>query len=114
MNGDDANGEIACCAISGAEIEWLLAALIGMVLTLLAIAAFKKFNIRVARLRPQIFVVVVGLVLIAIIALLINQHNVTSIAVGGLIALTMRIIEKDSGDSPSEPDGGDNGGPQSD
>ena len=87
---------------SSAAFPWVAAGLVGAV-ALIAICGFlsrskiKIGKIRIGTIRPQILVVLAALSLIAFVALRLDEGNVTSLAVGGMIALATRIIEKDSG-----------------
>ncbi|MYD50846.1 MAG: hypothetical protein F4W93_05100 [Dehalococcoidia bacterium] len=57
-----------------------------------------KCKIKIGTFRPQVMVVLLALSAIALWALSHpNLENVGTLAVGGLIALATRIIEKDGG-----------------
>ena len=68
------------------------------VVWLVAVLVFKRFRIEVGTLRPQVMVVLVSLSVVTVWALGNNEtHNIATLAVGGMIALATRIIEKDGG-----------------
>ena len=71
----------------GASAVWLVAVLV-----------FKRFRIEIGILRPQVMVVLVSLSVVTVWALGNSEtHNIATLAVGGMIALATRIIEKDGG-----------------
>lgn len=65
---------------------------------LVAVLVFKRFRIEIGTLRPQVMVVLLSLSIVTVWALGDNEtHNIATLAVGGMIALATRIIEKDGG-----------------
>ena len=59
-----------------------------------------KLKMKIGTFRPQVMVVLLALCTIAVLALnLKGMENIGTLAVGGLIALATRIIEKDGGKS---------------
>lgn len=82
--------------IDSAAFSWIAGISIGAVAVILIGGFLRKLGVTVGKFRPQILVVLFALSLIALMGLFLNELNVTSIAVGGLIALATRIIEQDS------------------
>ena len=99
--------EVTCCNFEASQIQWFVGIVSGVFLTLVGLGVFRltKSNLSVGRVRPQVLLALTGLSAIGVIALLLGYSNVTSIAVGGVIALTMRIIDTDK-DTKNEPDEG--------
>lgn len=80
---------------NSAAFSWIVGASIGAVAVILIGGFLMKCDIKIGKFRPQILVVLFALSLIALMGLFLDELNVTSIAVGGLIALATRIIEQD-------------------
>ena len=97
----------SCCTFDASQIPWFLGAVGGAFITLVGVGIFylAKGKLRIGMVRPQVLLVLTGLTVIGISALLLGHSNVTSIAVGGMIALTMRIIETDKGDGDNDQQG---------
>lgn len=80
--------------ILGGVIGTLVASIIYIIVCLL----LKRCKIKLGTLRPQVMVVLLALFLITMWSLHDpGTHNIATLAVGGLIALATRIIERDSG-----------------
>ena len=76
--------------------SWIVGALLGVLVVFLIGGYVRKYDISFGKVRPQILVVLLALSLIALAGLFLNESNVTSVAVAGMIALATRVIERDS------------------
>ena len=82
--------------INSAAFPWFVGASIGAIAVFLIVGFLRKSAINIGKLRPQILIVLFALSLIALAGLFLEELNVTSLSVGGMIALATRIIEQDS------------------
>ncbi|MYA59345.1 MAG: hypothetical protein F4X40_02145 [Chloroflexi bacterium] len=97
-----------CCSFEADQVQWFVGAAVTLGLIIVGALLFRKLGIKpkpkIGKVRPQALLVLSGVTLIAVVALLLNHTDVTSIAVGGMIALTMRIIETDQKEDETDRD----------
>ena len=78
----------------------VIVGIIGMIGFLL-VRRWKFKKLTIYPVRPQILLALVALSLVAVLAIIMDKDNIGIGAVGGLIALAMRLIEVDGSSGKS-------------